>query len=101
MPGVSYMLVISMYLQISKCDQCQRVNKKPLATSYPELHPIPVYSPWFHVGMDFVGPISPISDRGNRFILTLTDYFTKYVEAVPLPTKEATGIAKSLMKVGI
>ena len=74
------------------------MNRKSL-TSYPELHPIPVYSPWHHVGMDFIGPISPISNSGNRFILTLSDYFSKWVEAVPLPTKEATGVAASLMKV--
>ena len=74
------------------------MNRKPL-TSYPDLHPIPVHSPWHHVGMDFIGPVSPISSNGNRFILTLSDYFSKWVEAVPLPTKEATGVAASLMKV--
>ena len=76
------------------------MNRKPI-TSYPELHPIPVHSPWHHVGMDFIGPITPISSNGNRFILTLSDYFSKWVEAVPLPTKEATGVAVSLMKVCI
>lgn len=74
------------------------MNRKPL-TSYPELHPIPVHSPWHHVGLDFIGPISPISNKGNRFILTMSDYFSKWVEAVPMPTKEATGIAECLMKV--
>ena len=76
------------------------MNRKPL-TSCPELHLIPVHSPWHHVGMDFIGPISPISNNGNRFILTLSDYFSKWAEAVPLPTKEATGVAVSLMKVCI
>ena len=74
------------------------MNRKPL-TFYPELHPIPVHSPWYHVGMDFIGPLSPVSSNGNRFILTLSDYFSKWAEAVPLPTKEATGVAESLMKV--
>ena len=70
-------------------------------TSYPELYTIPVHSPWHHVGMDFIGPICPISNNGNHFILTLSDYFSEWVEAVPLPTKEATGVAASLMKVYI
>jgi len=52
-----------------------------------ELHPIPVKSPWYHIGIDFVGPITPLSHNGNRYILTLSDYFTKWVEAVALPLK--------------
>ena len=58
-----------------------------------------IHSPWFHVGIDFVGPITPASSSGNRFILTLSDYFTKWVDAVPLPSKHATGVAASLLKV--
>ena len=87
-------------MQISACDQCQRVNSK-LTTTTPELHPVLVQSPWFHVGIDFVGPVTPESVHGNRYILTLSDYFTKWVEAVPLPTKEAPGFAKSLLKVHV
>ena len=65
------------------------------------MHPIPVHLPWNHVGMDFIGPIGPISNNGNRFILTLSDYFSKLVEAVLLPMKEATGVAASFIKVDL
>ncbi len=51
------------------------------------------------MGIDFVGPITPISTAGNRYILTLSDYFTKFVEAVPLPDKTASGVATALFKV--
>jgi transposase InsO family protein len=34
--------------------------------------------------LDFVGPINPSSSAGQVFILTFTDYFTKWVEVVPL-----------------
>ncbi len=64
----------------------------------PELHPIPVHSPWYHLGIDFVGPVAQ-STNGNRYILTISDYFTKWVEAVALPSKHASGIANSLFKV--
>jgi len=30
---------------------------------------------------------------------TLSDYYTKWVEAVALPTKEASGVANALLKV--
>ena len=48
----------------------------------PELHPIPVVAPWHHIGIDFIGPISPQSTKGNYYILTISDYFSKWVEAL-------------------
>ena len=32
-------------------------------------------------GMDVIGPITPKSSNGHRFILVAIDYFTKWVEA--------------------
>ena len=46
-----------------------------------------------------MGPISPISLSGNRYILTLSDYFMKWVDAIPLPSKEAPQVANALFKV--
>ena len=69
----------------------------------PELHPIPIKSPWFHIGMDFIGPISPTLEKGNRFILTisaLADYFTKYAWAKALPVKEAIGVIDTMRELG-
>ena len=83
---MSFTIKYFVFLQVSTCDRCQ-------------LHPVPVQSPWFHFGMDFIGPISPVSSKGNHFILTISDYFTKWVEAVPLPTKESSGVAQALMRV--
>jgi hypothetical protein len=39
------------------------------------------FSKW---GLDFIGPINPPSSVGKIFILTATDYFTKWTEVVPL-----------------
>ena len=82
--------------QISNCDLCQR-NSQKLSIATPELFPVPVHSPWHHVGIDFVGPKT--TSGNSLYILILCDYFTKWVEAVALPTKEASGIASSLLKV--
>jgi transposase InsO family protein len=48
------------------------------------LHPI--IKPWsFHGwGLDFIGQIHPLSSKGHRFVLVAMDYFTKWIEAVPL-----------------
>jgi len=37
------------------------------------------------VGMDLIGPFSPTA-MGYQFVLIMTDYFSKYVEAVPIKT---------------
>ena len=38
----------------------------------------------------------PVSSSGNRYCITLTDYFSKWAEAMPIPTKEARHIADFL-----
>ena len=59
----------------------------------PELCPVLVKSPLYHLGMDFVGPISPLSRSGNRYVLTVSDYFAW---AKALPTKEAVNVAQAV-----
>eukprot|EP00253_Pinus_taeda_P024713 PITA_24713 len=39
-------------------------------------------------GLDFIGEIHPASSGQHRWILTVTDYFTKWIEAIP--TRQAT-----------
>jgi hypothetical protein len=34
--------------------------------------------------MDMIGKINPPSSKGHQFILAITNYFTKWVEAVPM-----------------
>jgi hypothetical protein len=34
--------------------------------------------------LHFIGEIHPSSNKGHRFILIATDYFSQWVEAVPL-----------------
>ena len=39
--------------------------------------------------MDLVGPISPVTTSGNRYILTVIDMLTGYTIAVPIPDKKS------------
>ena len=34
--------------------------------------------------MDMIGQINPPSSKGHQWVLAITDYFTKWVEAVPM-----------------
>jgi len=45
-------------------------------------------------GMDVVGPISPPSSKGYQFILAITDYFSKWTEAIPLREVKASDVIK-------
>ena len=49
------------------------------------------------VGIDLVGPL-PKTARGNRYIVTLVDYFSKWPEAEALPDKTAETVALFLYK---
>ena len=79
------------------CESCQKCNRK-LSHAAPTLYPVPVVAPWHHIGIDLIGPI-PSSERENRYILTIMDYFTKYAHAIPLPDKSVTRVTTVLFKV--
>ena len=53
-----------------------------------ELHSI--VKPWPFIGwaMDLFGKIYPASSKEHNFILVAIDYFTKWVEAIPLKKVE-------------
>jgi hypothetical protein len=48
------------------------------------LQPVLLDFPVSKWGLDFIGPINPPYLVGKAFILTSIDYFTKWVEVVPL-----------------
>ena len=73
------------------------MNRK-LITGVPQLHPISVKAPWYMIGIDFIGPVSPEAEDGSKYILTVSDYFTKWVEATPTIDNKAVTVAAVLFK---
>ena len=77
----------NIHKEISPCHKCQIFEGKrellPLS-----LKPIFVEAPFQQWGLDFIGEINPSSLGQHRWILTTTDYFTKWIEAIS--TKKAT-----------
>ena len=55
--------------------------------------------PFKRVAIDLVGPISPPSEDGHRYILTLVDFATRYPEAVPLKNIETETVAEALVDI--
>jgi hypothetical protein len=65
------------------CDKCKKfVGKECLSAML--LQPVLLDFPFSKWGLEFISPINPLSSVGHIFILTATDYFTKWTEVVPL-----------------
>ena len=47
------------------------------------------------VAVDILGPL-PESRQGNSYLLVVADYFTRWMEAYPIPNQEAITVAKVL-----
>ena len=82
---------------VRSCLNCQRQNKQ-LSRTPSTLHPIPVDSPFHRVGIDLIGPL-PRTIEGNVYIITCTDFFTKWPEAAAIKEKSADCVAKFLFDV--
>ncbi|XP_070203545.1 uncharacterized protein [Littorina saxatilis] len=82
----------------ASCDACQRSTPKGATRKVP-LQAMPLAStPFEKVGVDIVGPILPASEKGNRYILTLVDYATRYAEATALKNIRAETVAEALVE---
>jgi hypothetical protein len=66
-----------------KCIICQKVAGRVKKVAFP-LQPITVDTPFQQWGLDIIGPINPPSSQQHKYILTTTDYFTRWSEALPL-----------------
>ena len=53
--------------------------------------------PMQHVALDILGPL-PETDRLNKYVLVVGDYFTKSTEAFPLPNMEPETVARCLVE---
>ena len=81
------------------CDICQKTAPKGRTCKVP-LGEMPLMEePFKRVAVDLVGPISPVSEKGNRYILTVVDFATRYPEAVALPKIETERVAEALLEV--
>ena len=77
---------------VEACDSCQRRGRLKANNL---LHPIPVHSPFYQIGIDFVGPL-PRTKRGKKYIIVAMDYLTKWPEARAVSEATADATAQFL-----
>ena len=80
---------------IRECEQCQRrnpPNPRPIAP----LGTIKTTEPFEKISWDIMGPL-PISEQGNRYIVVVTDLFSKWVEAFAIRDTTSSTLATVLV----
>ncbi len=81
---------------VSNCITCAK--RKAYGSNKAPLKPLPpVEKVWEQIAMDIVGPVTE-SSNGNKYILVLSDYASRYVMTIPMKNQKAYTIAEHLVK---
>ena len=87
-------------LHIHNCDVCQRMRIYHKEPRQP-LVPLPATTmPNHRVHIDLFGPLQ-VSSNGKKYVMVMTDSFSKYTELAAISAKDAREVAKTLMDVWI
>ena len=83
---------------IKSCEPCSK-RKQPQRKVRAQMMPIPVPTyPFERVSTDILGPLPQCRKTGNKYVLIFIDFFSKYVELIPLPDVKAETVALSFIK---
>ncbi|PIK52716.1 Retrovirus-related Pol polyprotein from transposon [Apostichopus japonicus] len=78
------------------CDTCAS-RKGPMKRPKGKMKQYISGEPLQRCAMDIMGPL-PVSDRGNKYVLVIADYFSKWTEAYAMPDMEAETVANILVE---
>ena len=77
------------------CPTCV-TKKSPVPKGRAPMQTVQAGYPMQVIAVDITGPF-PESEAGNTYVLVVGDYFTKWMEAFPIPDQEATTVAAKLV----
>ena len=83
---------------ISACPACQKAKFISLQKTNVELHSIHMPNKiWTKIGIGLMGTLKE-TEEDYRYILTVIDYLTKYMELIPLRRKTGQEVGENLFK---
>ena len=88
---------VSMAKDVERyCRECTCQQSKLSMPQRAPLTSMPIGKPWQMIAVDILEV--PRSLNNNRYLLVVQDYFTKWVEAIPIPDQTASRITTELTK---
>ena len=82
-------------MMCASCAVCQK--SKPALLSIVPLHPLPIIrEPFTRIAMDIFGPL-PRTKAGNKYILVVMDYSSKWPEAYAMKNTTSETVVKCLI----
>ncbi|GFX85780.1 retrovirus-related Pol polyprotein from transposon 412 [Trichonephila clavipes] len=78
------------------CGACS-ARKGSKIRSRGKLHRYNVGAPFERIAFDILGPL-PRTASGNKYLLVVMDYFTKWPEVYPIPDQEAPTVAEAVVQ---
>ena len=81
---------------VAGCKTCTK-RKKPSPTKRASMQIVRSGFPIERIAIDILVKLS-ITNNGNKYILVIADYFTKWTEALPMPNMEVCTAAKILIE---
>ena len=79
------------------CRSCQKFSARP--KKVPMINMSIVAEPFSRIAIDLMGPFSPESKQGHKYILTIVDMATRFPDAIPLCNIDTVSVAEALVDV--
>ena len=90
-----YELRTDVYNWVRKCDNCGS-NKPPVKTPRAPMGDMRAGAAMDRWATDILGPL-PLTPRENRYVLVVTDAFSKWTEAFAIPDQTAKTCARTIL----
>jgi len=91
-----YKMADDLRFWIQTCDICQRRKRQ----SHPPHAPQVIYTTGKvneRVSLDLCGPLI-VTERGNKYVLVITDQFSKFTRAFAIPNKDTSTVATAFLR---